>query len=74
MSLVYREDKLFKLDESLLPKSAQNVSTINSLYADIYIEFRGASENKKYKSMNLLDRLDAVNQFAINWLNSKGYK
>jgi hypothetical protein len=74
MNLVYRQGKMFKLDVDQLPASAKNTATMNALYADIYLEFRGASENKKYKSMNLIDRLDAVNQFALTWLDSKGYK
>ena len=71
--LVYKQNKMFKLNDNELPNSAKTAAVKNALYADIYTEFLGANENPKYKDLGLVQRMEAVNTFAINWLNTKGY-
>lgn len=71
-TLVYRQNRLFKIDTEQLPKKANNTAVINNLYADIYTEFSGANENSKYSNMTYLQRIEAVNAFALKWLEDRG--
>lgn len=73
-TLIYRQDRMFKIDEAQLPVKARNVAVMNGLYADIYSEFLDANTSPKYASMSLLQRMDAVNDFALNWLTTRGFK
>lgn len=72
--LVLRNNRMFVLDETQLPESAKNTPTKNALYADIYMEFRGASKNPKYKDLTIQQRMKVLNTFALNWLQVRGYK
>jgi hypothetical protein len=71
-SIIYRQNKLFKIDDSQI-NATNKREVCNALYAAIYSEFRGASENPIYRNLSNLERLQAVNTFATNWLKSKGY-
>lgn len=73
-TLVYRQNNMFKLDDAQLPTKAKDVIIKNALYADIYAEFLGAQYNAKYSSMNLIQRMQAVNDFASKWLKDKGFQ
>lgn len=73
-TLIYRENRLFKIDNNQLPASANKSFIINALYAAIYEEFAEAINNKKYKEMSNLEKMNAVNEFARQWLNDKGFK
>jgi hypothetical protein len=64
---------MFKLDDAQLPTKAKSVAVKNALYADIYTEFLDAQYNSKYSSMDLIQRMQAVNDFAHNWLQTKGF-
>lgn len=72
-TLIYRENRLFKIDNSQLPPQANKSFIINALYAAIYEEFTEAINNKKYKDMSNLEKINAVNQFAQQWLKDKGF-
>lgn len=72
MNLIYRQGKLFKINESLLSPQANKVSIKNALYAAIYDEFRGASENPLYMHLTPLDRMQKLNDYASNWLKDRG--
>lgn len=72
MDLIYREGKFFKVNTSLLSEKANRMDVINALYAALYEEFRGASENPVYMNLSLLERLQAVNDYASNWLKDRG--
>lgn len=72
-TLVYRQNNMFKLDEAQLSTKAKSVAVKNALYADIYTEFLDAQYNSKYSSMDLIQRMQAVNDFAHNWLQTKGF-
>lgn len=71
-TLIFRQNKLFKIDTTQLSPKANNSSVINNLYADIYTEFSGANENNKYSSMTYLERINAVNAYALKWLQDRG--
>ena len=73
-SLIYRQNKLFKINIELLPIEARKTKIINSLYAALYFEFRGASENDKYNKMLYTERMEALNNFARKWFTKRGYK
>lgn len=66
------KNRTFKVIMNNLHPDAQKTSIVNNLYIAIYNEFYGAATNPKYKNLNILDRLDKVNEFSLNWLKSKG--
>lgn len=72
--LIYRQNNLFKINIEQLPLSARRSDIINTLYAYLYLEFRGAEYSEKYANMTYVERMEAVNQYAREWLNKKGYK
>lgn len=71
--LVYRQNRLFKLEESELPVKARTAQIKNALYAAIYTEFTDAQYNPKYEHTNLLQRMQAVEAFARKWLKDGGF-
>lgn len=72
-TLIYRQDRMFKIDHDQLPDAAKLPSVVNGLYADIYTEFSNAHYNPKYSTMSLLERMQAVNEYAQKWLTDKGF-
>lgn len=72
--LVFRQGRMFKINELELPVKARNTEVKNSLYVAIFKEFQGASVSDKYKNFNAQQRMQLLNEFAVNWLTSKGYK
>lgn len=73
-SLIYRQNRLFKIDVEQLPKKAKTSAIINSLYIAIYKEFCDAAISEKYNKLSYLQKMEAVNQFAQKWLEDKGFK
>jgi hypothetical protein len=73
MAIFFRYNNEFRIKDSELPEKARNVVIKNALYAAVYEEFFGASENFKYKNLTTLERINKLNQFAENWLKSKGF-
>ena len=71
-SLIYRQNRLFKIDNTQLSVKANTSKVINALYADIYAEFVGANDSDKYKEMTYLQRINAVNDYALKWLQDRG--
>lgn len=72
--LVYRQNKLFKLEETELPIKARDTQIRNALYEAIYTEFIDANSNPKYSNTDLIQRIQAVNDFARKWLLDRGLK
>lgn len=73
-SLIYRQNRLFKIDVAQLVPKARKPEIINALYAALYNEFKGASENDKYSNLTYRERMDCVNNYAQNWLVERGLK
>lgn len=74
MDLIYRQGKLFKINDAELPITARKMDVKNRLYIALFREFQGASENDKYKSLSIQDRIAKLNVFARDWLTLQGYK
>jgi hypothetical protein len=74
MAIFYRYNSEFRIKDSELPNSAKNTAVKNALYAAVYDEFVGASENNKYKNLTTLERINKLNEFAQKWLDDKGFK
>lgn len=72
MNIFYRENRFFKIDTSQLSGEALNSKNINALYAAVYGEFIAAVNNPKYKNLTPTQKMNELNQFAQNWLRSKG--
>lgn len=72
--LVYRQNRLFRINEDLLPESARNLQTIQKLYYAMYLEFKGAEYSDKYSKLSYQERMEKINDFSKNWLKSQGHK
>jgi len=70
--IINRRNRMFVIDKSQLKPEAQKNHIMNALYAAVYAEFKGASENPDYRNLTLLDRMKALNAFAENWLKERG--
>lgn len=73
MSIISRKNHLFVIDSTKLNSKGKRIQNKNALYAAIYDEFFGASENKKYKNLTNLDRFNKLNEFATDWLKEMGF-
>jgi hypothetical protein len=74
MPLIYRQGRLFKVNRSKLPVSANNSEVVEDLFVAIYREFQGADTNVKYKNLTYQVRIEMLNNFAKDWLSKKGYR
>lgn len=72
--LIFRQNKYFKINTSELSAKANNSAIINGLYADMYVEFRGADKNPKYSHLTYLERMEAIETYAQKWLEDRGLK
>ena len=72
-TLIYRQNRFFKINTDQLSTKANTPAVMNALYADLYIEFTDAQYNPKYMNMDLVTRMNAVNDYARNWLTDKGF-
>lgn len=68
----FRKDNQFVINSKLLSERANTPTVINALYAAVYLEFRGAVDNPKYKDLNTLEKMQKLNEFAHNWLKTRG--
>jgi len=73
MPVIYRSNKMFSIDNEFIKPEHRNSSVINSLYAAVYDEFKGASRNDKYKKLTYEQRMAKLNEFAEKWLRDKGF-
>lgn len=73
MNIFYRQGSLFKINEKLLPKKANTTQVKNALYAAVYEEFKGASKNLLYRDLNPAQKMQKLNEFAVNWLQTRGF-
>lgn len=71
--VIYRKNKMFVIDQDELKPSARRPDVLNALYAEIYTEFNGASYNPSYEKLTNLEKFNKLNEFAYNWLKSRGY-
>jgi hypothetical protein len=71
-TIVYRKNKLFCIDKTKLKPAARKDDVCMALYEAIGAEFAGAAYNKNYMNLNPIQRLNAVNEFATNWLDERG--
>lgn len=72
--LIYRQGRLFRINDNLLPECARKMDVKNKLYIALFREFQGASISEKYKSLSIQDRISKLNDFAKEWLKLQGYK
>jgi len=69
---IYRQSCQFKLDKQLLKPEARRDNICNALYAAVYTEFSGASNNKIYSHLTNAEKLNKVNEFVDKWLKERG--
>ena len=73
-NLIYRKNKMFIIDKSLLKPKAQREDVYTALYAAIYTEFSGATYNDDYANLTPLEKMRKLNEFAWKWLEQRGLK
>lgn len=61
------------INKEIIKPHGRREEVYNALYAAIYTEFQGASNNPNYKDLTNLDRLEQINTFAFNWLKQRGF-
>lgn len=71
--VVIRKNRLFCIDEKVLPVAANKTPLKGSLYAAIHEQFKGAAFTDSYKNMTVQDRIKAINDFAWKWLEERGF-
>ena len=74
LPLIYRQGRMFKINDDLLPPSARNSSVKNALYISLYREFAGANNSDKYKHLTNQQKMQKICDFAENWLKERKYK
>ena len=74
MAIFFRYNGEFRIKDSELPLKARSSQIQNGLYAAVYEEFLGASENPKYSKLTTLERINKLNEFANNWIIQQGFK
>lgn len=70
--LVSRRNNRFIIDRSFIKDGINKDDICNALYAEIYLEFRGANKHHDYSKLSNLQRFKAINDFAQNWLQTRG--
>lgn len=70
--LVNRRNNRFVIDKSFIRDGVNKDEICTALYAEIYVEFRGADKHRDYSKLSNLERFDAVNNFAKDWLKKRG--
>lgn len=70
--IVYRKNNRFIIDKSKINSENRVEEICNALYIAVYKEFQGAQNHPSYKNMTNLEKLQAVNDFASNWLSKRG--
>lgn len=70
-NLIYRKNSRFIVNKSQLAPKANRTDIINALYGAIYTEFFGATQNKTYKNLSNKEKMEKVNQFALDWLKER---
>jgi hypothetical protein len=71
-TIIYRKNKLFIIDKTQLKSNIKVEETCNALYAAMYEEFKGATDNSNYSNMTNLEKMSEINLFAYNWLKIRG--
>lgn len=71
-TVIIRKNNKFWIDRTQLSAAANKETICNALYAAIYTEFLGASKNPNYMHLNNLEKLNKLNEFALNWLKIRG--
>lgn len=70
--IITRRSNRFCIDKTQLSAAAKKDDICNALYAAVYDEFKGASKHPNYKDLSNLDRLNKLNEFALDWLKDRG--
>lgn len=72
--VIIRRNRLFCIDESVLPSSANTTPFKGALYAAIHEEFKGAAYSEQYKTLTPEQRMKSINDYAWKWLEERGHK
>lgn len=64
MGIIYRKNKLFSVNEDLLPKELRTSEYKSDLLVAVFYEFRGANSSEKYKRLSNQEKMEEINEFA----------
>lgn len=74
LPLIYRDGRMFKINEQLLPPKAKSFFVKNALYIALYQEFAGANSVDKYKHLTNAQKMEQICTFADKWLQENKLK
>jgi hypothetical protein len=72
--VIVRRNRLFCIDEKVLPASANKNPIKGALYAAIHEEFKGAAFSERYKTLTVEQKMQSINDYAWKWLDDRGLK
>jgi len=67
-----RRNNRFILDKDFLVEGINKDNICTALYAEMYLEFRGANTHREYSKLTNVERLQIINSFAKDWLKKRG--
>ena len=70
--VIIRKNRLFCIDEAVLPNAANTTPLKGALYAAIHQEFKGAAYSDTYKTLTVQQKMQSVNDYAWKWLSDRG--
>jgi hypothetical protein len=72
--VIVRRNRLFCIDEEVLPAAANTTPLKGALYAAIHEEFKGAAYSEGYKTLTVKQRMQSINDYAWQWLKDRGFE
>lgn len=72
--VIIRQNRLFCIDEKVLPETANKTPIKGALYAAIHEEFKGAAYSDAYKKLTVEQRMQSINDYAWKWLKDRGFE
>lgn len=73
MNIIYRRNNKFIINKNYIKSGVNQEQICTALYAEIYLEFRGASKHQNYATMSNIEKFEMLNIFAKDWLKKRGY-
>jgi hypothetical protein len=73
-AVIVRKNRLFCIDEAVLPAAANRAPIKGALYAAIHEEFKGAALSEHYGRLTPEQRMAKINDYAWKWLKDRGFE
>lgn len=70
--IISRRNNRFVIDRDFIKDGINKDEISTALYAELHEEFKGANEHRVYSKLTNIQRFDAINDFAKDWLKKRG--